>query len=136
MAITRFSNAVKSTIALSIITAIDAGGAGGTLQFYAGTIPASPSVGISTQTLLGTLVCSRPVGTESNGVLTFATITQDSSADNTGTATWARLSTSTGVAVADFDVSDNVGIGSIKLNTTSIVTGGPILVTSFVITVN
>ena len=136
MAITRFSNAVKSTIALSIIAAIDAGGAGGTLQFFTGVMPSAPSVAISSQILLGTLICSHPVGTESSGVITFGAITQDSSADNNGTATWARLSTSSGVAVADFDVSDNAGTGSIKLNTTSIVAGGPILITSFIITVN
>lgn len=136
MAITRFSSAVKSTLAQSIITAIDAGGSNATLQFYTGTMPATPSVGVSTQVLLGTLLCSRPVATESNGVITFAAITQDSSADNTGTATWVRLSTSAGIAIADYDVTDNAGSGSVKLNTTSIVVGGPILVTSFVITIN
>lgn len=105
------------------------------LEFYDGVQPAGPATAVGAQVKLGTLTCSDPMGSEAAGALTFGAITQDSAADATGTATWARLRDGLGVARADFDVTDNAGTGAIKVNTTSIVMGGPIRVTSFVITI-
>lgn len=105
-----------------------------TLKFYDGVMPAGPAVAVGTQVLLGTLTCSEPLGTAATGALTFGAITQDAVADASGTATWARLFDGAGVALADFDVTANAGTGAIELNTVTIVAGGPIAVTSFVIT--
>lgn len=108
-------------------------GSNALLRFYTGTRPASVSAAI-TGTLLGTLTCSATFApAASGGVLTVNAVTQDSAADATGTATHFRLWRSDGTtAVLDGDVGTS---GSdCNLNTTSIVTGGPIAVTSFVIT--
>ena len=98
-------------------------------------MPADCATAITTQTLLGTLTFSDPCGTIATGSLTMSAITQDSSADATGTAAWARIQDSTGVVVMDLNVTTTGGGGAITLNTTNIVIGGPILITSFVISV-
>lgn len=134
MPVFKLSTSTRSAMANAVVAAIDAGSGPALLRFYTGTMPAGPDTAVSTQTLLGTLTCSDPCATQSNGVITFASITQDSSADATGTCTWARLVTSDGTAVADFDVTDTGGTGSIKLNVVTIVTGGPITMTSLTIT--
>lgn len=134
MPIFKLSNAVRGSMATSLITAIDAGSGPALLKFYTSGMPAGPDTAITSQTLLGTLTCSDPSATQTNGVITFASITQDSSADATGTAVWARLTASDGTAICDFDVTDTNGTGSIKLNTTSIVAGGPITMSSLTIT--
>lgn len=134
MSIIKLSTATRTAMANAIIAQIDADAGAATLKFYTGTQPAGPGTAITDQVLLGTLTCSDPAATASSGVITFDAITQDSAADNSGTATWARLADNSGDAVADFDVTDTGGTGAIKLNTTAIVAGGPIAVTSFTIT--
>ena len=135
MAIIRFATAVKSSVLAPIITAIDAGVGAGTIKVYSGTIPATPATAITTQVLLGTLTFSDPCGTEAAGTITMSAITQDSSADATGTASWARIQDSAGVVVCDIDITTTGGGGTMQLNTTNIVIGGPILCTAFTITV-
>lgn len=137
MAIVRFVNAVKNSILTPLKDAIDAGPAGGTIKIYTGTQPtlASDAVNPVTQKLLGTLTFADPCGTVATGALTMSAITQDSSADDTGTATWARIADSAGNTVMDVNVSVTGGGGALQLNTTSIVAGGPILISNFVISV-
>ena len=135
MAIIRFVNAVKNSALDTIKTAIDAGAGAGTIKIYTGTQPTSPADAITTQTLLGTLTFSDPCGTSASGTLTMSAITQDSAADATGTATWARIADSTGATVCDVDVTATGGGGTLQFNTTSFVIGGPILISSFTITV-
>lgn len=135
MAIIRFVSAVKDSILNQIKTAIDAGSGAGTIKFYTGTQPTLASDAITTQTLLGALTFSDPCAVVSSGVFTASTITQDSSADATGTATWARIADSTGATVCDVNVTATGGGGSIQLNTTSIVIGGPIIISSFIINI-
>lgn len=68
----------------------------------------------------------------SAGVLTASTITADSSADATGTATFFSLLTSAGVRKADGTVGTT---GSdLNLNTTSIVAGAQVSVSSLTVT--
>jgi hypothetical protein len=86
---------------------------------------------------LGTLTFSNPAASASaSGVLTFSSITQDSAADATGTATWARIADSGGTTVFDCDVggTNESTTGTIQLNTSAIVTGGPIQISSFTLT--
>lgn len=138
MATVHFISATKDAMLNQIKTAIDAGGAAGSIKIYSGTMPADPSIAPSsspTHKLLGTLPLSYPCGSITANTLNFGSITQDSAADDTATATWARIATSAGVAVMDVDVSTSVGSGAIKLNTTSIVAGGPISITTFAISV-
>lgn len=129
------SNAARGAMATALIGAIDTGSGNALLKFYTGTQPAGPDTAISSQTLLGTLTCSDPVGSQSNGVITFSAITDDSAADATGTCTWARLVNPAGDAVMDFDVTATGGGGAITLNTVSIVSGGPIQISSMTITI-
>lgn len=136
MANMRLVTAVKNACLAPIKDAIDAGSGAGTIKVYTGPQPTLPSdaVGsLGTNTLLGTLTFSDPCGSISGGVLNMSAITQDSAADASGTATWARVADSAGATVKDMDVSNTGGGGTMQLNTTSIVVGGPILVTSYTV---
>lgn len=100
------------------------------LRIYDGTRPAT---GGTATTLLAELTCGTPfAAAASGGVLTLGSITQDPSANVSGTATWFRIVTSGGTFVAD----GNVGTSGSDLNltTTTIVSGQPVSVTSFVLT--
>lgn len=134
MAIIRFITATKEACLTQVKNAIDAGAGAGTIKVYTGTIPAAPADAIVAQVLLGTLTFSDPCGTVST-TLTMSAITQDSAADASGTATWARIADSTGATVMDIDVTSTGGGGTMQLNTTNIVIGGPILISSFVLSV-
>lgn len=133
MAIFRARATTRNTMLNVITTDMDAGAGAATLKIYTGTQPATPETGLSGNTLLGTLTFSDPsAGAASGGVLTFSAITQDSAADATGTATWGRCADSNGNAIWDADAGTSGT--SIILNTASIVTGGPISITSATVT--
>ncbi len=129
--------AALSAMAQALIALLDAEAGPCTIEFYDGTggIPASAATAVTTQVKLGTLTCSDPVATEASGVITFGEITQDSAADASGTAAWVRVKNGAGAAVMDADVTNAAGTGVVKVNTTSFVAGGPIAITSCVITV-
>jgi hypothetical protein len=133
MANVRPSNAARNAQVNAIRDLIDAGAAGGTINIYNGTQPATGETALSGNTLLATLTFS---GTSAPnavaGVLTFNAITEDSSADATGTATFARLRDSNGVDVIDMDVGTSGA--SINLNTVSIVAAGAVRMTSGTLT--
>ena len=133
MANVRVVAAIRNAPLDAIKTAIDAGAGAGTIKVYTGTQPANADASLSGNTLLGTLTFTDPSApAASSGVLTFSAITQDTSADATGTATWARIADSTGATVFDCDVGTSGA--TLNLNTTSIVAGGPIQVSSFTLT--
>lgn len=135
MANLRLVTATKDSALDVVKTAIDAGSGPGTINVYNGTQPTAPSDAITTQTLLGTLTFSDPCGSSAAGVLTFSAITQDSSADATGTATWARIKDSAGTVVFDCDVGVTGGGATLQFNTTNFVITGPILISSFTISI-
>lgn len=123
-----FAAALRSARADAITTY--AGGSA-LLRIYSGSRPAT---GGTATTLLAELTCNATFAPgASSGVLTLNSITQDSSADATGTASWFRVVKSDGTThVMDGDVGTS---GSdLNLNTTSVVAGGPVAVTSFVLT--
>jgi hypothetical protein len=130
----KLTTAVRQAMAEAFIAELEADTDPAYFEFYTGTQPAGPGTAITDQDLLGTLVCSSTSATASAGVITFNAIAQDNAADAGGTMTWARLYDGAGVAVADFDVTNNDGDGAIKINTTTIVAGGPIVMPSFTIT--
>jgi hypothetical protein len=131
----RLIPALRSAIANLWISYFDAGTGPAIIEFYTGTIPAALGGTLTTQVKLGTLTCSDPAATQAAGVITFGTITQDSGADASGTAAWAYIKDSSGAIVQAVDVSNAAGDGLIKLNTTTIVEGGPIQLTSLTFTV-
>lgn len=135
MAIIRFVTTAKNNALDTLKTAVDAGAGAGTIKVYNGTQPTTANDAITSQTLLATLTFSDPCGTTSSGTLTMSAITQDSSADATGTATWARIADSTGATVFDVDVTVTGAGGSLQFNTTNFVIGGPVLISSFTVTV-
>lgn len=133
--ILRLIPALRSAIADLWISYFDAGSGPAIIEFYTGAIPAALGDALTDQVKLGTLTCSDPAATQTAGVITFGTITQDSGADASGTAAWAYIKDSTGAIVNAVDVTDTAGDGFIKVNTTTIVDGGPIAITSLAFTV-
>lgn len=100
------------------------------VRIYSGTRPAT---GGTATTLLAELPMSAtPAAAAASGVWTANAITNDSSADATGTASWFRALTSGNTPIIDGDVGTS---GSdLNLNTTSIVSGGPVAISSWTIT--
>jgi hypothetical protein len=122
-----YSVAVRNAMLDEITAAV---GASGLLRIYDGSRPAT---GGTATTLLAELTLNATFApAASSGVLTLNAITSDSSANATGTATWFRIVTSGGTHVIDGNVGTS---GSdLNLNTTSIVSGAAVAVTSFTIT--
>ena len=136
MAIMRISMDLRNAQANKIRELMDAGAGPPTLKIYTAPMPAHPADPPDGCTLLGTLTFSDPSAPAAeDGVLTFSAITEDASADATGTAAWARIADSNGTAIFDVDVGVGGSGCTIILNTTSIVQGGPIRLTSFTITI-
>ena len=103
------------------------------LRLYTASRPATGAA-ISTQTMLAELTCNATFAAgASGGVLTLNAITSDTSADATGTATWFRIVKSDGTT---FVLDGNVGTSGsdLNLNTTSIVSGATVSISSFTIT--
>lgn len=104
------------------------------LRIYNGSAPATAGTALSGNTKLAELAMSAtPFPAASAGVLTANSITTESSADSTGTASFYRLYKSDGTTcVAQGSVGTSAS--DLNLNTTSIVAGGPVAVTSFTYT--
>lgn len=126
----KLSTAARNGEGDAITTAV---GSAGLLRIYDGTRPANPGTAITSQTKLAELTCGTPFAPASSGGVVTANAITTNNAIATSTASWFRLTTSGGTAVIDGDVGTS---GSdLNLNTTSIVSGGPVAVTSFVLTV-
>lgn len=128
----QLTNAAASAAADAVVDSIDTGGAG-KLRIYDGTQAATADTAIGAQVKLAELTFSATAfGAASNGVATAAAITQDSSADATGTATWFRVINGSGTTI--FDGTVGTSGADLNLNTTSIVAGAAVSVTSFTYT--
>jgi len=134
MAVLKLSTVARNALANALKTAIDAGAGAGTIKIYDGTQPSTPQdAPTGSNHLLATLAFGDPsFETASVGVITANAIAQVNAA-LTGTAAWARLADSDGNAIMDVDVGTSGN--TIVLNTTSIVSGGPVLITSATLTV-
>lgn len=129
-----FSTTLRNTLIDAMTSALNAGTGttGATLAIRSGTRPANVGTA-ATGTLLGTLTCSATCApAAANGTTTFNAITQDSSADATGTATWGRAFDKAGTAIFDFNISTTGA--ELNLSNTAITAGGPISVSSMVLT--
>lgn len=107
-------------------------GASGKIRIYDGTRPTTVDTALGAQVVLAELPCSADVFAAAvAGEPTYVdlnAITNDSSADATGTATWASILSSANVRMVDMDVGTS---GSdLNLNTTAIVTGATVSITS------
>jgi hypothetical protein len=118
---------LSSTVRNSRLSAIvTAAGASAVLTLYSGT---RPSTGGTATTALSAHTCASVLGTVASGVLTFNAI-GSATASATGTATWARLTTSGGTFVADFDVGTTGGSAEVQMATTSIVASATVSIGS------
>ena len=101
-------------------------------RIYSGSMPAH-CADAATGTLLATLTINGFTGSASGGVITLDAVTGDSSADASGTAGYWRLMNVAGSSVI---MQGNVGAGSgsLSLNTTGIVAGAAVSITSGTIT--
>lgn len=134
---TRISNAAAKAACDAVVDLLDAGAGAGTIKIYTGTQPTDPDTAVGAQTLLGTLTFSDPAfgnAADANpgGRATASAITSDSSADATGTAAWFRTADSNGVAVMDGSVGTSSA--DMILNTTAIVSGAEIAISSYTVT--
>jgi hypothetical protein len=129
----QLTNASASAAADAAVDRIDGGAGAGLLRIYDGTQPATADTAITTQVLLAELTFNDPAfGNASNGTATANAITADASANATGTASWARWVDSTGATVLDCTVGTSGA--DINLNTTAIVTGAQVTITSLTYT--
>lgn len=109
-------------------------GSSSIIRIYSGTAPVTADTALSGNTVLAELACSATLApAAASGVLTLSTITQDSSADATGTATFYRWLKSDATTVIKQGTVSTSG-ADLNLNTTSIVIGGPVAVTSWTVT--
>jgi len=137
MAIFRLAPASKGVMAAALIADLDDQVLPWYGEVYTGTIPADTVEAIGAQVKLGTVTGSAdPSATQSNGVITFNPIVEDTAADATGTAAFMRIFKGTSGSVwADLDLGDLASSATGKMNTVSVVAGGPIRVNSFTIAV-
>jgi len=130
----RIAEATRNAMLDALRTAMDAGSGPATCKVYTASQPANANTAVSGQTLLATLTFSDPAGAgAASGVLTFSAITEDSSADDSGTAAWARIADSAGNTIFDCDVGTSSA--TLILNTTTVVAGGVVRITSGTITI-
>lgn len=122
----RLSDMAAQAQAEAFLATLDGGAGAAYFKIYDGTLPADVNTAITTQTLLGTLTLSSPAGSATDGVLTLDAITQDASADADGEMSFARFFDGDDNAICDMAISDMSGAGPIKVNTTTVVAGGPI----------
>lgn len=129
----QITNAAASAAADAVVDKVDQGSGAGKLRIYDGTQAATADTAVGAQTLLAELSFGDPAfGAASNGVATANAITADSSANATGTASWFRVVDSDGTAI--FDGTVGTSGADLNLNTTSIVSGAEVSVTSLTYT--
>jgi hypothetical protein len=127
---------LKDTTANAMLDAITTAiGSNGKLRIYDGTQPATADTALSGNNVLADLALSATFAAgAASGVLTADTITADSSADATGTASFFSLLTSGNVRILDGTVGTSGA--DLNLNTTSIVSGASVAVSSLTITIS
>lgn len=126
----RITNAVASAMCDALVDQLDTG----YLRIYDGTIPTNADTAVGAQVLLAELRFNATAfGAASNGVATANAFTADSSANATGTAAWFRALKSDGTTVV-LDGTVGTSGEDLNLNTTSIVSGANVNVTSMTVT--
>lgn len=133
---TRISTAAAKAACDAVVDLLDGGAGAAYVEIRTGAQPATVATAAS-GTLLGTLTCSDPAfgnaTTASPSVATASAITSDTSADASGTAGWFRAYDSAGTAIIDGSITGTGGGGDMELDNTSIVAGGVIAISSWVV---
>lgn len=111
------------------LTFLDTGSGNSTLLVYDGTRPVG---GGGATNLLVSIPMDKPSGVVAGGVLTLSSSTLALIAMS-GTATWARMVNANGDYAFDCDVTDNTGLGPIKIQSTALFAGGTTQMTSGVL---
>lgn len=140
---TRISNEAALAACDAIVDRLDEGSGAAILRILDGTQATDPDTAIGAQVTLALLVCSDPAfgnAADANpgGRATANAITQDSSANATGTASWLRGSASNdGATSLDDHIDGSCGTSSADciLNTTAIVSGAIVSISSWTFTV-
>jgi len=112
------------------VSSLDRGTAHAKIRLYNGTQPAA---GGSATTLLAEIVLTKPCGTVTGGVLTLTQENDYDIAVANGVATWARFIDGDGNWSIDCDVSDAAGSAPVKIDDTSIIAGGQVILMSAVL---
>lgn len=135
---TRISNAAAIAACDAIVDLIDGGAGAGLLRIYSGTQPADPDTA-ATGTLLAEITLNDPAfgaaADAAPGGIATASVSpalEDTSANATGTAGYFRVVDSNGTAIMDGEVGTSGA--DLNLNTTSIVSGATVSVTSWTVT--
>jgi len=106
---------------------------GGSLNWYTGTIPASPA-SPATGTLLATNTCGNPAfGAAVNGTVTYNSDTSNVQVA-LGNIGYCRVKDSLGAVVADLDVTLTGGGGAIEVDRLNVAAGEKVAVQSFSLT--
>lgn len=130
---TRVPDARRNAIVDSVVDALDAGAGAGIIRIYSGAQPATADTAPS-GTLLATITLPDPAfgaaaaGSASAGAIAAAAAT------TTGTAGWFRALDSALVTVLDGSVTATGGGGDMQLNTTSLVSGVDVDITTWTVT--
>ena len=122
----------------SMLNRIDEGGAGA-VKIYAGSVPASVSVAISSEVLLAECALSSTsfgaIGDADPGAsATAATITADTSANADGTASFFRIENGNGDEIIQGTAGEAADSTDMTLDDKTVVTGNQVSITSIVIT--
>ena len=126
---------ISDTAADAQVDALTALADSGYIRIYDTPQPVDANTAISTQTLLAELrFDSTAFGASSGGTATANAITSDASADNTGTAAWFRVLESDGTTVLWDGSAGSGGTYDLVLNTTSIVSGATVAISSMTFT--
>lgn len=137
---TPISLAVRQARLLALRDAIDAGGTGGGIEFYTGTIPATPETAITTQTLLGTIVLANVSGSigfaDVSGTI-YATLTFTCPRINLAVASgvigWCRFVDHAGTPIVDRQVGLITDSLPVSVNSLTVYLGGELQLISCVI---
>lgn len=127
------NDATANALLTTLLNDLSGGVGTPSAKFYTGSPPANVGA-ITSQILLGTLACSDPVGSVASRTLTFGAIADDAAADSGGTAGFVRILDGDDVARVDLDCGLDGSGAAVIMNTTTVVQGGPIKVTSLTIT--
>lgn len=137
---TLISNAAAILANDAIVDSLDTGTGPAHLLIYSGTVPTNADDAIGAQVLLADLTMSATAFGASSDLnpgarATAAAITDDSSANATGTASFFRLVRGAAtIGTVQGAVTATGGGGQLELNTTSIVSGALVQVTSLTAT--
>ncbi len=128
----KISDLARNAAVNAVAALIDAGSPPGHLYFRTGSAPTNTTDGDS-GTLLATLTFSNTsFGSASSGTATAAAITSDTNAANSGTAGHWRAKNAAGVTI--LQGSCGTSGADINFDSTTIVAGGTVAITSLTLT--